>query len=165
MTGWKQYVYAVILCVLICKVVTQLAADSRQKTLIRLICGVFLCLCILQPLTGLSLTEWVPISRWDLHTADPWIARGEALAREAKAACIKSACETYILDKAELLGAGVSVTVTLDDGLLPVSAEISGNPDTNVQMQLQNILMTDLGIPKENQAWIWNQEHSGSREP
>ena len=33
MDSWKQYIYAVILCVCICSVITQMISDSRQKSL------------------------------------------------------------------------------------------------------------------------------------
>ncbi len=162
MDSWKQYIYTVILCVCICSVITQMISDSRQKSLIRMICGVILGITILQPLSRLGWEDLLSSSDWDLGSAQYWISEGEDLARETAAEVIKSSCETYILEKAELLGADISVQISLDEDQLPVSAVITGRAGTAQQRQLQNILTTDLGLPKENQTWIWNQENRDS---
>jgi hypothetical protein len=50
------------------------------------------------------------------------------------------------------------VDIFLNEDLLPEFAELTGDVAPQVQAQLQRILTTDLGIPKENQKWIRNQE-------
>lgn len=162
MDSWKQYIYAVILCVCICSVITQMISDSRQKSLIRMICGVILAITVLHPLSRLGWEDLLSSYDWDPDSAQYWIDRGEDLAWETAAEVIKSSCETYILEKAELLGADIDVQISLNKDQIPVSAVITGKFGSDQQRQLQNILTTDLGLPKENQTWTWNQENLDS---
>lgn len=162
MDSWKQYIYTVLICVCISSVITQMISDSRQKSLIRMICGVILAVTVLQPLSRLRWEDLGFFSPRNRDSAQFWTARGEDLARKATAEVIKSSCETYILEKAELLGADISVQISLDEDQMPVSAVITGRIGSDQQRQLQNILTTDLGLPKENQTWTWNQENRDS---
>jgi len=70
--------------------------------------------------------------------------------------------EVFLEEDYKALGADVTVQISLDEKLVPVFAEINGGADPEVQGELQDILMTDLGIPKENQKWIWNPENNSS---
>ena len=162
MDSWKQYLFSIIVCSITCGIVSQIAAVGKRKELLRLICGVILTITILSPLSRLDLGEllYIPQEAWD--TADYYIAKGEDVAFQEQAQCIKAAFEAYILDKAKSLGAEVSAEISLDETLVPVFAEITGGSDQGLQKELENILTTDLGIPKENQKWIWNQESSSS---
>lgn len=84
------------------------------------------------------------------------------MAEEARAEYIKTSCEAYILDKAKDLGVEIRAIFSLNGDLIPETAEISGTGGIREQKRLQKILMMDLGIPKENQIWIWNQESNSS---
>jgi predicted dehydrogenase len=94
-----------------------------------------------------------------------YIAEGEKTALEAQERIITESCEAYIENRAKALGADVQVNVRLNRDQIPDLAEIRGNPGPEIQMQLQEILSEDLGIPKENQSWIWHQENSSSFTP
>jgi len=63
------------------------------------------------------------------------------------------------------LGAEITAKVSLDEALTPVFVEIGSENALTIQNELQTILTTDLGIPKENQKWIWNQENNSSYLP
>lgn len=158
----KAYIYSVIVCILIASILTQMVSCSRHKKLIRLICGVYLAISIFRPISQINLTTLWNRSSLRQFSADTYIAEGKKTAQEARETIIKDACEAYILDKAKTLGAEISIEFSLNEELYPVFAEIHAETDPAVQRQLQNILTTDLGIPKESQAWIWYQESNSS---
>lgn len=161
MESWKQYAVSVIGCCLICGIISKIPADTKRKGLLHLICGMALGIALLGPLAGIrpeALLETV----WPHHSPEQYIAQGKETAQQIRSEYIKAACEAYILDKAESLGADIRVQIMLSDILTPVSATLTGNGSTNIQGHLQQILMTDLGIPKENQTWIWSQENNSS---
>lgn len=162
MTFWKQYACTVILCVFCCRVLSRLNPKGNGDTLLRLVCGVILGICVLQPLSDGIPNQIPDLPVWDPDIADTWVRRGEQLALQEKSEGIKASCEAYILDKAKALDADILVEISLNEELVPVYAEISGDVDPDVQRQLQSILTTDLGIPGENQTWIWNQENKDS---
>ena len=130
--------------------------------MIRLISGVTLCIAVLQPVTGMRIDKILKKEQFFPHSADPYLAMGEAAAREAQAQYIKEACEAYISSKAETLGAPLTVQVHLGETMVPIYAEIQGTADASVQEQLTLILEKELEITKENQLWIWNQENNSS---
>lgn len=162
MAGWKQYIFSLIVCAFSCAVVSQMISDPKRKALIRLICGIILTISILRPFSQMRLEDLFQIPFLDQNAADLCIADGEETAAEARAEYIKASCEAYILDKAKALGAEITVQFLLEGNQIPAFAEIEGAFTPDVQMQLQNILTEDLGIPKENQKWIWNQESKSS---
>lgn len=162
MGNWKQYLFSLLICSLTCGVVSQLISDTGKKALIHLICGIIFSICILFPLTQLKFEDFCDVPVWNQSAAEIYIADGKKTAAEAQAKCIEAECEAYILDKARTLGADVMVQVTLNQAQIPVFAELSGEAAPYAQRELEKILMTDLGIPKENQKWIWNQESNSS---
>lgn len=162
MDAWKSYVYSILVCLFCCAVVSQMLQDGRRKALLQFLCGTAVAITVLRPLTGLDLTQFLTLSDWETFAADAYVAEGEAAAGKERGMRIKQTCEAYILDKAKALGADLQICITLNQQQIPVFAEIQGQLQQSVQMALQEILMRDLGIPKENQRWTWNQENSSS---
>ena len=115
---------------------------------------------IIRPLSGLDFNDILPITDQNWIHADGCIAEGKKVASDAMERDIKASCEAYIWDKAKALDADIRTEFFLNEEMIPVSVEIRGEPDPDMQEQLQEILMMDIGIPKENQQWIWNQENS-----
>lgn len=159
---WKQYILSFIACVFSCGMIVQILPNSKRKTMIQLAFRTALVVILLQPLSGITLEKFLPISSFENDSAERYIYDGERAALEAKKEYIKSSCEAYILSRAEQLGYKMNIQISLDENLLPVSAEIEGSLQENEQSKLQNILTDDLGIPKENQLWTWNQENNTS---
>lgn len=157
MDSWKQYIFSIVVCVFSCKIVSQIIFDPKRKALMHLVCGTVLAIFILRPLSNINLEDLLYFPLLDEGTAEHCITKGEKIAAEAQAEYIKASCEAYILDKAKRLGAEITAQVLLDENLIPQSADIEGSLDPDIQIQLQNILSDDLGIPKENQIWTWNQ--------
>ena len=164
MEGWKQYVISIIGCCLICGTVLQMLSESKGKSLLRLICGMILGITLLGPLSGIR-PEDLQLFTWPCPSPEPYITDGERTAQQIRAEYIKAACEAYILDKAEILGAEIGIQITLNAEQIPISAKLSGEGSDDAQSRLQQILIRDLGIPKENQEWTWNQENNSSYLP
>lgn len=162
MVFWKQYILSIIACVFSCGMIVQILPNSKRRTMIHLAFRTALMVILLQPLSGIKLGEFLHISSFENDSAELYIQDGEAAAQAAKNEYIKSSCEAYILSRAEQLGYELNIQISLDENLLPFTAEIEGALNENEQMQLQNILTDDLGIPKENQLWTWNRENNTS---
>lgn len=162
MVFWKQYILSIIACVFSCGMIVQILPNSKRRTMIHLAFRTVLVVILLQPLSGIKLGEFLHISSFENDSAELYIQDGEEAARAAKNEYIKSSCEAYILSRAEQLGYELNIQISLDENLLPFTAEIEGALNENEQMQLQDILTDDLGIPKENQLWTWNRENNTS---
>ena len=124
-------------------------------TVVKLLAGVYMTLTIVSPLFQLRLNEFTDL-RTDLKMEAEQIAQsGQNAAREAMADSIIEATQSYILDKAETLGAEVTVEVMLDDSSIPVpcGVRIRGNISPYLREQLGSIIQRDLGIPTEAQIW------------
>jgi len=162
MESWKQYLISIIVSALSCGIISQMISDSKSKELMHLLCGLILAISILHPLSGMDLNKLFSLSIPDSNLADHYISEGEEIALEAKTVRIKASCEAYILEKAKAECADIKVDLILDENQMPAFVEIEGTLEADTQSRLQNILVEDLGIPKENQTWSWNQASNSS---
>ena len=161
MTSWKAYLLSVLISSLICSILSQMVSDTKWKSLMQLLCGVVIAISILAPLTDFNLENLPKLPADCRIEADVYISEGIKVASSEQEKIIKAYCESYILDKAKSLGSEVSVQIRLDKTMVPAFAELRCD-DKTLQKPLQEILTMDLGIPKENQKWIWNQESNSS---
>ena len=157
MTGIGNYLLSLTGASILCGILkTLIPGKGSGGRLISLLCGVILTLTALKPLTGANLADlserWISAFSPDTYLSDS----GENMARDAMAAIIKEECETYILDKATSLGLDITVGIALSDGDIPapVSVVISGDASPYARSRLQQIIASDLGIPKEAHRWI-----------
>lgn len=162
MISWKPYILSILVCSMICGIVSAMLSDTKRKHLIHLICGVVMILSILGPLTHVNPEYLQEMERYNRFDGEFYISEGKKAAVEQRERCIIDCCETYILDKTKILGWDTEVEIRLDELQIPVFAEIKCMRNEKLQLQLQEILEKDLGIPKENQTWIWNQENNSS---
>ena len=153
MEGLREYLLRLLWAALVCGVVNRTAKGSVCAPVIRLLCGVFLTVVLVQPLCGLSFEE--PL-RW----TEDWNALGAEIAeqgsREAqtqKEAVIKTRLEAYIVEKADQAGASVSADITLDDDGLPRAVTVTGALSPAVKGRLKRMLTQELGIPEVRQQW------------
>lgn len=159
---WTAWAYSVIACALACSIVSQIDSGSKRKEILRLLCGIVLGISILYPFTKVNPEDLLQFSQWDPAGAEAYIAEGEKMAAQARMDSIKASCETYILNRARDLGADIQAEISLNDEGIPVFAELHGEPDSDTQCRMQAIITAELGIPKENQKWIWKQENNSS---
>lgn len=161
MDWWREYILSVVCSVLIGGVVVNLVSDLRYGKLIRFVYGTCLAVSVLGPLSVADITDSVDFSL-ESESPELLIERGRQEALRMREECITEACETYISNKAKDLGAIVTADVYLDETLKPYFAEIYPQTDSEQYPGLEQILEDDLGITKENQAWIWNREKDSS---
>lgn len=157
MEGVREYLLSVtcaaVLCGILCTIV-----DEKQTggALVKLLCGVFLSLSLILPLSRISLTEADP-GKWN------YVLEGEAAAeegleyaRQAKMQIIKSRTEAYILDKAREydLDLRVEAEVSGDEVPVPMAVMLWGRASPYAKLQLQHFMETEMGIPREKQRWM-----------
>lgn len=149
----RHYVFSVICVVLICTVVSSLVHASIFRKIMKLLCGTVITIAVIQPFSKIDIENPLEISLPYDSRADEISEMGTQMAREAMSDIIKSKTEAYVLDKAEELGASVTINITIGSDCIPLSACISGEISPETKIKLENILEIEAGITKENQRW------------
>ena len=150
-----NYVLSVIAASVIVAIICTLLGDQGGvRSIIKLVCGLFLTFVVINPLIKLDFSR---INDYlDSFTLEGLEAAsvGENMVREGERDIIISRVQAYILDKADSFGAQLNVEVVLDQDNIPVSVELNGNISPYAKAQMADILVRDLGITKEHQLWI-----------
>ena len=153
----KEYILRIIIAALLCAIVKNFVGKSSAvSAILKTLCAVFLSLTIFSPLVQLdisSITDYLYSFSVDANSA---VDAGSAYASADFYSSIKEDAEAYILEKAALYKAELSVEVTLSDDDLPIpcSVILNGQVSPYARSKLTRIISKDLGIPKENQTWI-----------
>ena len=150
-----NYVLSVIAASVIVAIICTLLGDQGGvRSIIKLVCGLFLTFVVIDPLIKLDFS--IINDYLDGFTLEGLEAAttGENMAREGERDIIISRVQAYILDKADSFGAQLNVEVVLDQNNIPVSVELNGNISPYAKAQMADILARDLGITKEHQLWI-----------
>ena len=153
----EKYIFSIILAACVVAIVTSLLDEkTNQGVLLRMIGGLFLAFTVITPVLKLDFDDAIGIVEDYMAEADDAARHGEDLATDAMGEIIKEQTAAYILDKATSYGATVHVTVDIskDSVPVPLSVCLDGNVTPYAKWQLQRMLESDLGIPKENQQWI-----------
>lgn len=153
MESLRQYVISIICAALICSILIGIVPKGTSKELLRMLCGLFLTLTVIQPISRIELDTIFQFYTSFADEAKDAASAGEEMAADAIADSIKGQLETYILNKAEVMNTQISVNVTIGEDYLPISAKLSGKISPYTRRQLETILESDLGITKENQLW------------
>lgn len=159
MEDWKGYILDILVVSTSISIIMQILPDSSRKEILHLMCGVLLTTVILLPLSDIRPEDFLNFQQYLPESSDYLLKQGKEAADEAKRQYITDRCEAYILDKAKALGAEILPVVRVDEMLLPVYAEIQGNLEPQVQKTLEQMLVLDMGITKENQRWTGNPEN------
>lgn len=153
----RQYILSVSAAAILCGLVTVMIPQGSMKGICKLVCGVFLTLLVVEPVTrfdpGKILSSFTGQITSEGETA---AAFGEELALDSMVAYIKRESEAYILDKAKELGITVEVQVLVGHEELPVpaAAVIRGSVSRHMRQELEQLIEENLGIAKENLQWI-----------
>ena len=130
--------------------------------MMQLLSGVVLAITVLSPFTKLRLDDSFQIPEIEWKNSDLYIVEGQKNALEAQKEYIQDHCEAYILDRARTFNTEITVQVLLNESMVPAFTQIHWDGNPNLQTELVKVITTDLGIPKENQQWIWNQANNSS---
>ena len=153
MEGLREYLPRLLWAALVCGILNRMVKGSGCAPVIRLLCGVFLTVVLVQPLCGLSFEE--PL-RWteDLNALGAEIvAQGSREAQAQKEAIIKARLEAYIVEKAAQAGASVTADITLGGDGLPRAVTVTGALSPAAKRQLRQVMTEALGIPEVRQQW------------
>ena len=128
----------------------------------QLLSGVVLAITVLRPFAGAHWEDYFQIPDIEWEESEFYIIEGEKTASEVQKRYIQDHCEAYILDRARELDSEITVCISLNESMVPDFAEIRWDGNPRILIELENMLTTDLGIPKENQQWICYQENNNS---
>lgn len=153
MTELRQYIYSVVSAALVCGILSSLVKKGGPGGFLRILCSFFLVLTVIRPFSRADFSQIMHVTTPYKQEGVCAAATGTQMAQEAKAQIIKQNLEAYILDKAIQHNADLCVAVTLNDDHIPIFAELSGEISPYAKQHLQQLLISDLGIAKENQLW------------
>lgn len=155
MDALGRYLLSVSAAALITGIVLGFVKDSAHQKALKLVCGMFLLLTVIRPMAQVPLTGLTRFSLPYREEASGISALGEAYALDQLQLLIKQETQAYILDKASSLGVEVQVIVTVSNDSIPqpVAVEIRGAVSSQTKEALEQIIISDLNIAKENQLW------------
>lgn len=125
---------------------------SGHQRIIKMTCGLFLLVTVCVPMGEIEPME--------LETLDDF--RDEAARIESDtqkqveqelATVIREKVAAYIEDKAETMGAKLSVEVTLNEDMLPWEITLTGRVAPYAKSQLKAQIQEALAIPAQRQVW------------
>lgn len=157
MDNVKQYLLSVISAALICSIANSLLQKKgTYQTILKLICGIFLALTVIAPITNIKLADFSNYSNMLSVDALAVVNAGTDAAKSEIEQIIKQKTEAYILEKAAILGTNIMVDVTLNEDTPPVPSRvtITGNISPYAKHTLQQYITNDLAIAEENQIWM-----------
>ena len=127
--GISSYVVSILVAVISCSILTSFVAGNTVGSgLIRMLCGIYIAITVVAPLLKIRLNDigiyWSNIQ----GTADVVAQEGRDAAIDESSLYIKEDLQTYILKKADELGASIDVELNLSDEFPPTPQciEISG---------------------------------------
>ncbi len=143
----EKWITTLLAGALVCALVLALLENGTLKALVKLICGVFLTFCILQPVSSFTLED-VSIPETVEQEAEEAIRKGRAYAKDSAAQIIAQATAAYIQDKARALGAQVEAEVILSDEEIPVPIAVllNGELTYSQRQALEAYITQELGI-------------------
>lgn len=150
-----KYVAGLTAAALISGILLSLFPKGRIRCLMQLICGLFLSVTALSPVMDFTIPDLSEFTSEYLSAGQSYSQLGENNAREETHQRIKDMLEAYILDKAAAEQAEITADVALSPEGFPESVTLTGYLPERVQQKLEEMIAKDLGIPKENQQWIW----------
>ena len=153
----REYLLSLIAAALLISIVYAITdKKSSSFPIIKLICGLFITITALSPLTNINIPDissYIGDTKFD---ANQLVDMGENATYESMAAIITENLESYILGVAEDMGTEIQVKIILDEEIppSPCAVELSGNVSPYSKQRLREIIKTQLGISEDNQIWI-----------
>lgn len=153
----RGYLLSITVVALCCGILCSiLGKKGLTGSTVKFLCGIVMLLTVVGPLLNIRIGDiknsFVGISQEGKSIA----ALGQESALKEYMDNIKERTAAYILDKAENLGAELTVEVTLsdDDLLVPCAVKLSGTVSPYAKRVLKETIARDLGIQEGEQTWI-----------
>ena len=154
MDGLRAYILGIAAASMLCGVLIRLTRNSGSAEIVRMLCGVFLTIVLIQPLAGKKARLWEATLPDSGEQAEDIIAEGRASAEDLRKEFIKERLEAYILSRAGEIGADIQAEITLGKDCLPTHIRVMGSISPLYRSKLTQIIASELGIPREQQEWI-----------
>ena len=156
MSGIRGYFLGIVSVSMIAGIITALqSGKTGVSKLVKLIAGLVLSLYVITPVETLSTGDL--LEQWDIELGQgsDAVEYGQSIAAQEKAKIISDQTAAYILDKANGMGLEVRVDVILegDDWPMPIAVTLSGRASPYHRKALEEMLVRDLEIPRENILW------------
>lgn len=152
----QQYLLSIVAASIICGIINSLTnSKTPAGSVVKLLSGVFIIICVVSPIINVDFPSVTEYFEQFSHEAKDVAQAGFFETETSIRQSIKEQSEAYILDKAVLMNADLSVEVTLSDDELPVPTGVvlTGHVSPYTKSRLSQVIDKDLGIPKENQIW------------
>lgn len=149
-----RYLFCVISAVVLCGII-QILIPGEKNSLMQLVTGIAIAVIALQPILT---NQQFSIDKYFYQftsDSDAVVNDGISAGNQANSEFIKAKSEAYILDKAEQLGADISVDIVLSDTeySVPVEITVCGLVSPYIRQQLSTYIENDLGISEDGQIW------------
>ena len=152
-----SYILRVIIAAILVGVSSSMT-DPKTGTggIFKVLGGIFMLIVLIQPLAGFRFDALTAYAEQSFLEGEAAAQRGKEYTRETMAEIITEETQAYILDKAGLYRAQIQVEVILSDDEIPVPAEIRilGSYSQKAKAELETVIATEIGVPKEHQIWI-----------
>ena len=156
MDALRQYLLSVIAAAIISGCIMSLVGKNLSVNhLIRLLCGIFVTVTILKPVTQFRIPSADELFQNVTDDAQVHIQNGiDEAAREQKR-IITQHTEAYILEKASAYNCDLKVCILLSEEAPyePIGIRLSGAVSPYAKRLLSNWLRESLNIPTEAQEW------------
>ena len=153
MDDLRQYIVSVVAGACICGIALGLLPESGTRTILKLLCGMFLAVTVLRPVSNLEIEDFLAFDQILADNASQTAAMGEAYSEKLFRQRIKEETAAYILDKADAMGVKIIAEVGLDEKGIPALVRLSGNLSPYHREVLEGYISRNLSISKENQIW------------
>lgn len=154
MDGLRDYVLRIVAAAVVSSVLIRLTKKNGSGEIIRMLCGIFMTVILIQPISGIKPVQWdqmLPeIADQAEYISEEGIAAADSIIREF----IKQRAETYILSRPEAMDTNIQADIALSEDSVPASVRITGSISPLNRSKLTQIIASDLGIPREKQEWI-----------
>ena len=157
MDSLGKYLLGILAGALICGIAMELVGKKcAHAPLIRLICGVFMILCVVSPLLDIRIGPLSDLTGQIQQEAEAVTQDGKNMAQDYYRSVITQRTQAYILDKAISLGADIEAEIELkeDETSVPKSVTIRGRISPYAKGLLSKWMENELGIATEEQTWI-----------
>jgi hypothetical protein len=156
MEAIREYLIGVVAAGIICSVIVRLPVSGSVAGILRLVAGLIMALSVASPLVELRITDLSDYWQQIQYSGQDYADQGENIARQQRNAIIKERTRTYILDKAESLGAQLDVEVTLTDDEIgrPCAVRLTGSISPYDKQILTDYILESLGLDTEALTWM-----------
>ena len=154
MDGLREYVIRIVAAALISGIAIRLTGGGGIGEIIRMLCGLFMSLVLLQPIIGRRELQWEFMLPQIRRQAEENVLEGVAAAEKIRQEFIMRQAETYISNRAAEMDTEIQAEIMLGEDNLPESVVLTGAVSPLNKSRLTQIIASELGIPRERQEWI-----------